>query len=111
MAIGLPIRPMVLRVKRWLSEGRDVRIFTARVDGGEAASLVGIPEKVVSRFRNVAEVRSVIERWCYLYLGRVLPITNIKDFAMTELWDDRAIQVLHNKGKRVETSQKRFKFE
>ena len=29
--IGEPIAPMVERVKAWLAEGKDVRIFTARV--------------------------------------------------------------------------------
>ena len=33
--------------------------------------------------------------------GQVLPVTNVKDLAMAELWDDRCIQVVANTGERV----------
>lgn len=85
--IGEPIPAMVERVKRWLAEGRDVRIFTARVsslNGGEA------------RTAYIA-----IKHWCSEHLGRTLPITNEKDFGMIELWDDRAVQVRANAGEPV----------
>jgi hypothetical protein len=81
--IGAPIQPMVDRVKKWRSEGREVRIFTARVtDNG----------------RDLEAIRADIEQWCYEHIGEVLPITNIKDFAMIELWDDRAVRVQANTG-------------
>lgn len=35
------------------------------------------------------------------HIGRVLPITNIKDYQMIELWDDRAVQVIPNTGQPV----------
>jgi len=82
--IGAPIWPMVERVKTWLSEGRKVKIMTARVG----------PVKG----RDDALVRAVINSWCMENIGRVLPITCIKDFAMIELWDDRAVQVDFNRG-------------
>ena len=78
--IGAPIQPMRVRVLRWLAEGRDVRIFTARKE----------------------ESYDAIRRWCIRHLGRELPITNVKDFAMIELWDDRAVQVVPNTGRRVD---------
>lgn len=86
--IGPPVERMRQRVIEWLSEGRDVRIFTARVCGTDG--------------RNVDTVRGHIEAWCLEHLGRVLPVTNKKDYAMAELWDDRAIQVRENTGLRVD---------
>lgn len=80
--IGNPIPDMAFRVKKWLSEGKDVRIFTARA--------------------SVHSQIPYIEQWCLKYFGKVLPVTNVKDFAMVELWDDRAIQVIPNTGKRVD---------
>jgi hypothetical protein len=78
---GAPIALMVSRVKRWLLEGYEVRIFTARVS--EA---------------NHEEARRHIEEWCLAHLGAKLPVTNAKDLHMIELWDDRAVQVHLNKG-------------
>lgn len=82
--IGKPIAPMVDRVKRWIEGGHDVRIFTARISQRTG--------------EEIAEARGAIERWCMEHLGRVLEITNIKDWAMSELWDDRAVQVEPNTG-------------
>jgi hypothetical protein len=88
--IGEPIPLMVERVKKWLAEGRDVRIFTARVtdkthnnDGTEHV---------------IYKVVEAINRFCLAQFDRCLPVTNIKDWDMMELWDDRAIQVRPNTG-------------
>lgn len=78
--IGPPIRRMRLRVVRWLAEEKDVRIFTARTEDSYPA----------------------IRRWCIRQFGRELPITNVKDFAMVALWDDRAVQVIPNTGRRAD---------
>ena len=84
--IGKPIPQMVNRVKWWLKEGRDVRIFTARVGPGPGRH----------------EQKPLIEAWCEKHLGRKLPVTATKDYAMEELWDDRAVQVKTNTGEPVE---------
>lgn len=94
--IGAPIVPMVARVKRWLAEGHEVRIFTARVDGGEVA--IGMGDQNGVAHRDVARVRMFIEAWCLQHIGQILPITNVKDYGMHELWDDRAVQVHPNTG-------------
>lgn len=86
--IGKPIPVMVDRVKKWLADGLDVRIFTARVYGGTGA--------------NVEHIRGFIERWCLEHIGQVLPVTNEKDYGMVELWDDRAVQVIPNTGERAD---------
>lgn len=86
--IGEPIPLMLRNVKAMLSEGLDVRIFTARV------SETG-PDGYVY---NPPLARKAIEAWCLEHIGRVLPITNVKDFEMTALYDDRAYHVIPNTG-------------
>lgn len=80
--IGSPIPKMVDRVKRWLAEGKDVRILTARVSDG--------PESV--------KARAAIEAWTAAHLGRALPVTDVKDDKMALLYDDRAVHVEPNRG-------------
>jgi hypothetical protein len=86
--IGKAIEPMIKRVKNWLLEGKVVRIFTARVyrDGTK------------ERDEEVEVVKHAIRIWCVANLGKELEITNIKDFQMIELWDDRVVQVIPNTG-------------
>lgn len=81
--IGEPIAPMVARVKKWIAEGKDVRIFTARADGGGPAD-------------------KAIEVWCLKHLGKLLPVTATKDFEMEVMYDDRAVQVEPNTGRLIE---------
>ena len=86
--IGKPIEPMVARVRKWLAEDRDVRIFTARVSHN------GTSDRIV----EAEHARNAIEAWCLKHLGRILPVTNVKDYAMISLWDDRCVQVKPNTG-------------
>jgi hypothetical protein len=90
--IGQPIPAMLHRVIKWLSEGQDVRIMTARVshDGTE------------HRIAECCRAREAIAKWCLQHVGRVLPITCMKDYSMVELWDDRAVQVIPNTGVRAD---------
>lgn len=87
--IGEPVPRMVLRVRRWLVSGRDVRIFTARV--GPQCSTA-----------DALKIRAAVDAWCIEHLGERLPITATKDFAMVELWDDRCVQVVPNTGERAD---------
>jgi hypothetical protein len=84
--IGEPIRPMLDRIRKWLEEGREVRIFTARVAGSQN----GMAEKYIQEW---------LRDECYL---PPLQVTNVKDFQMVELWDDRAVQVVPNTGMRAD---------
>lgn len=84
--IGEPIPIMLERVKKWLSEGKDVRIFTARVSSNN-------PAKETSR--------RAIQEWCLKHIGVILPVTAEKDYGMIELWDDRCVQVIPNTGKTI----------
>jgi hypothetical protein len=112
--LGDPIAPMVDRVKRWLAEGREVRIFTARVAVPEVtpeylerlalhARAAGKEDfdpvaHVAEWTGSVAAIRTAIESWCERHIGQKLAVTCMKDFGMVELWDDRAIHVRMNVG-------------
>lgn len=90
--VGEPIPAMVERVKKWIAEGRNVRIFTARISK---------PENNALRQRDAAFATIAIQDWCLEVFGQMLPITNVKDYSMYEFWDDRAIQVVKNTGIRI----------
>lgn len=83
--IGEPILPMVTRVREWLRDGVEVKIFTARVCEPLRPGVL-----------------EAIQDWTEKYLGRRLPVTNVKDYDMIELWDDRAIQIIQNTGLRAD---------
>ena len=91
--IGAPVPRMVQRVKAWLAEGRDVRIFTARV--GHVP--MGEPGRLDPEL-----IRACIEAWCVVHIGQALPVTAEKDLHMVELWDDRCVQVVPNTGLRAD---------
>lgn len=92
--IGKPVPIMLDRVKAWRELGVEVRIFTARVAEG-AFNLDG------SR-HSVEHIREAIQTWCEEHVGERLPVTNQKDYAMVELWDDRCVQVIPNTGRRAD---------
>lgn len=83
--IGAPIAPMVRRIREWLAAGQEVRIMTARVCWGD-------PDNS----------RQQIEEWCFKLFGQKLEVTSEKDYEMLELWDDRAVQVIRNTGRRAD---------
>ncbi len=89
--IGPPIPAMVERVKTWLAEGREVRIFTARISDPRP----GINRAIVD----------AICAWCREHVGAALLVTNVKDFEMIALWDDRAVQVVRNTGARADGAE------
>jgi hypothetical protein len=97
--IGEPIPAMLERVQKWLAEGKDVRIFTARVDRETAALSMG--KSSIDSAGNVTAVEMCIQQWCEKHIGRVLPITCSKDYGMIELWDDRCVQVIPNTGRTI----------
>lgn len=87
--IGEPIQPMVDRVKEWLAQGKHIKIFTARVADPDPHA--------------VAEITRAIQEWCEEHIGERLEVTNVKDWFMVELWDDRAVGVYPNAG--ISTTQ------
>lgn len=108
---GTPIPAMVERVRHWRAEGLEVRIFTARihpldrcVGAGDPLPVVSDGDVLVSPARAAVEAVSAIRAWCLKHIGEVLPITNVKDYGMLELYDDRAVQVRMNTGEIVGSS-------
>lgn len=103
---GKPIAPMVERVKRWLADGWEVRIFTARMFPIARCIRPEEPPAtyrvhVEGRCRDATEAVDAIRDWCREHIGQVLPVTCVKDFGMVELYDDRAVQVRPNTGELV----------
>jgi hypothetical protein len=79
--IGSPIEPMLARVRKWIAEGRTVKIFTARASS---------PRQVAA-----------IKEWLASCGLPDLEVTNVKDQRMIELWDDRCVQVTTNLGEPI----------
>jgi len=79
--IGEPIPAMMERVQKWIKQGKTVKIFTARANNPKA-----IP---------------YVKKWLKKHGLGQLEVTNIKDQGMIELWDDRAVRVEKNTGKRI----------
>ncbi len=97
--IGEPIPAMLEFVKRLLDEGEDVRIFTARIS---PATLVYNKASKEEADEELNKVVTAIVVWCHTNLGRFLPIAHSKDFMMKALYDDRAIQIVPNEGRRAD---------
>lgn len=94
-SFGKPIPAMIERIKQWLSEGKEVRIFTARV--GVRDSHIGVC-KVSGEEFTTHQMRNALAMWCVEHIGVQLHATCVKDLHMTELWDDRAVGVQANTG-------------
>ena len=80
--IGAPIPEMVSLAARFAREGVTVKIFTARASD---------PEQV-----------DKIHQWLRQNGLPEFEVTNVKDFEMIRLYDDRAVQVITNTGEIVE---------
>ena len=79
--LGEPIPEMVAMVKTLLEAGITVKIFSAR-----ACEPASIP---------------VIQAWTQANGLGCLEVTNVKDFNLIRFFDDRAIQVVPNKGRHI----------
>jgi phosphoglycolate phosphatase-like HAD superfamily hydrolase len=80
--IGEPIPNMIAIIKEYINAGKTVKIFTARAE---------------MREENPGVI-AAIENWCEKHIGMKLPISNVKDSGLKELWDDRAVAVQRNTG-------------
>lgn len=97
LEIGEPVPKMVERVKELLSSGKTVKIFTARMSEPD--------------FETRDKIREAIGDWCEKHLGQRLAVTNVKDYGMVELWDDRCRQVVHNTGAFIDDLKEEYRFE
>ena len=81
--IGPPIPKMVDKVRMYIAAGRAVRLFTARA------------------FQMTGEEERAITEWLIEHVGVALPITCMKDGDLLYFYDDKAIQVIANRGETV----------
>jgi hypothetical protein len=95
--IGEPIYPMIEILRGFLSQGKKVKIFTARVWYPRAPG--GNLLETGRRLEEAEAARRAIEAWCLEHIGQVLEVTCVKDYSMWALYDDRAIQVQKNTGR------------
>ena len=79
--IGEPVPAMLALVKKMISNGIRVKIFTARAQD---------PEQL-----------PIIRKWLKENGIPELEITNVKDYSMQRLYDDRCIQVEVNTGRLI----------
>lgn len=102
--IGAPIDPMVQRVKHWLATRQEVRIFTARCYPLMYIPISYSPDWTPRDYEQQVAKTAVeaIRDWCTTVFGKPLAITCVKDYEMWQLWDDRAVQVEQNTGRRMD---------
>ncbi len=79
--IGKPVPEMLALVKKMIHNGIRVKIFTARAEDPEQLPLI----RKWMKDNNLPE----------------LEITNVKDYCMQRLYDDRCIQVERNTGRLI----------
>ena len=77
--IGEPIPAMMDRVRNWIRQGKTVKIFTARAC---------VPEQI-----------PFVLEWLKKHSLEGVEVTNVKDFEMLELYDDRCVTVETNTGR------------
>lgn len=82
--IGRPIPKIIRRIQRYLENGTQVKIFTARMAD---------PDPTVT-----AAVERAIAQWTEEHVGIPLEATCVKDRDMIRCYDDKAVQVLENRG-------------
>lgn len=104
--IGDPVPEMFDRVRRWMDEGREIRIFTARIwPITEVIEEHTDLEQIHNWYGGAADQAMVsiagILDWSRSHFGCVFPITCVKDLRMVELYDDRCVQVVANTGRLV----------
>lgn len=93
--VGPPIPAMIARVRAWLTEGKDVRVFTARVNPGTVGDCARFGRTPLEWYHYQV---GLIENFCLAQFGAPLPITCVKDYKMIALWDDRCVQMVTDTG-------------
>lgn len=98
LTIGEPIMPMVNAVRYWLAQGKDVRIFTARVGPAHDQESHGMGADGFIAYQT-----KLIQDFCVQQFGVALPVTATKDWHMHKLYDDNAVQMMKNTGVPLES--------
>jgi hypothetical protein len=100
---GAPIPAMVERIRGWLAEGKDVRIFTARVGLPHEESKEETCFKTGEKFTSVM-MKFAIAEYTEKHVGTRLRAQSHKDLHTIEIWDDRA-HAGRRRGRRGECAQ------
>lgn len=87
--IGHPIPAMVRCVQEHLMKGDTVTIFSARIHDDPKTGV------------TAEQIKTAISDWSENAVGVRLDATNIKLHTFDRIYDDIAIQVIPNKGRRV----------
>lgn len=102
--LGEPIEPIVKAIKEFMSHNTDieVRIFTARSYPITTVSRGDVDLETASRlgedYYHAAISINAVRKWTEQVFGVPFPVTCVKDYWMIQLWDDRAVGVVHNEG-------------
>jgi len=96
--IGAPVPDMLNRVRRWLDDGIEVKILTARVCNAG-------PEGDKDYGDYVLRQTTMVQDWLADQGLPRLDVVAQKDQAMVELWDDLAVCVERNTGKQLSPSK------
>jgi hypothetical protein len=97
MHFGEPVPAMVEKVKKMITDGHKVVIFTARVVPWSGPEQDPFFEDGFTR----ADIEVGIKAWCREHLGCELPITGQK-MPWDHCWDDSIHSVVRNQGVTVE---------
>jgi hypothetical protein len=84
--IGAPVPVMVQKVKRWITEGDEVVIFTARIN----------PDGHFTKPEECSAAKKAVEAWCVKFIGQHLKVTGEKGGDV--IYDDRAERIQPNTG-------------
>ena len=87
--IGHPIPAMVRCVQEHLKRGDTVTIFSARIHDDPKTGV------------TADQVKKAISEWSISAVGQRLEATNVKLHTFDRIYDDIAIQVIPNTGRRV----------
>ena len=87
-SIGAPIKPMIRRMKHYIRTGRKVAIVTARVH----------PSKGLEATEHLHKVRDFLDAQFGKDASDTIEIRCDKDMHLIALFDDRAEQVIPNRG-------------
>lgn len=97
--LGPPVPAMVERVKKWIKEGHETIIFTARIYPVGTLEELTAPKKMTEEGH---EKHDLIRDWVKRHVGKTLEVTCIKHHTMDAFYDDLAIQVERDTGKLVQ---------
>jgi hypothetical protein len=87
--IGHPIPAMVRCIQEHLKKGEYVTIFSARIHDDEKTGV------------TAEQIIKAIGDWTETNVGKRLPATNVKLHTFDRIYDDIAIGVVPNTGKRI----------